>query len=188
MRHVELCCIAVMASQVVLGALPFLLLQAVGRRPLLQFAGITMCLSHVGLAYDMMARDTTLWAPSWLPVAFLGLYVVGFSTGMGPVPWIVLPELFPVEMVGTASAIATGVGWTFAFVVCVEFRALRATFGSIWVFVLFAVFCLACLIFVTVLVPETKGKRLEEVLADLREMRGMRGAMTSPHLGLPVDR
>jgi len=168
MENAELSTLAVMLAQVVLTAAACMLVETAGRRSLMQSAGLLMFLAHMGLSYYMAALDRGWWAPSWLALAALGIFVVGFATGLGPIPWLILSEVFPVEVVGAASALATAVMWLCAFLVCVAFRGLQAILGASGVFAIFGGFCLACFVFVTALVPETKGRTVDEVLSLLR--------------------
>lgn len=167
-ENAELSTLGVMVAMVVLTAFACVLVETAGRRSLMQVAGMLMCLAHLGLSYYMAAQERGWWAPSWLALAALSTYIVGFATGMGPVPWLILSEVFPVEVVGVASAFATAVMWLCAFVVCLAFRGLQSTLGASGVFALFAACCFCCFLFVTALVPETKGKTVDEVLELLR--------------------
>lgn len=164
--------LGIMIAQVALTGVASALVELAGRRSLMQASGASMCLSHLAMAYYMAAAERGWWGPSWLALASLGLFIVGFSTGMGPIPWVVVGEVFPGEVVGSASAVATAVMWTCSFVVCLGFPALQAALGRSGVFLLFGGFCFGCLGFVTVMVPETKGRTVDEVLELLRARAG----------------
>jgi len=160
--------LGIMVAQVALTGAASGLVELAGRRSLMQASGASMCLSHLALAYYMAAAERGWWAPPWLALASLAVFIVGFSTGMGPVPWVVVGEVFPGEVLGSASAVATAVMWICSFNVCLGFPALQAALGKSGVFLLFAGFCFGCLAFVTALVPETKGRSVDEVLELLR--------------------
>merc|ERR1719382_717039 len=160
-----------MAAQVALTAVACTLVERAGRRPLLLFATTTMCVSHLLLSYYYVASSHGLWAPSWLAILALATFIVGFSLGMGPIPWLILAEIFPTEVRGTASSIATAVNWGSSFLVCLCFQPLEEALTRQGCFFLFAMICLTCFIFVKVLVPETKGKTVEEVLATMSSKR-----------------
>jgi len=168
MGNAEFSTMVVMMAQVVLTMLSCMLVETVGRRSLLQLAGFTMCLSHLGLSYYYLAKEHALWGPPWLSLLSLSMFVVGYSIGMAPIPWIILAEIFPVEVVGTASSMATAVGWFCSLVVCWTFHGLQVKLGADGAFMLFAFSCFACFVFVTALLPETKSKTLEQVLWVMR--------------------
>jgi len=83
--------------------------------------------------------------------------------GFGPVPWMMLGELFPSNVKGIASAVSAAFNWILAFTVTKSFQNLLDVLGSPVTFWLFAAMCIAGTIFTVVLVPETKGKALKEI-------------------------
>jgi SP family facilitated glucose transporter-like MFS transporter 8 len=169
--NAQLAAMGSMAAQVALTAVACTLVERAGRRPLLLFATTTMCISHLLLSYYYVASSHGLWAPSWLAILALAVFIVGFSLGMGPIPWLILAEIFPTEVRGTASSIATAVNWGSSFLVCLFFQPLEEALTRQGCFFLFAMVCLACFIFVKLLVPETKGKTVDEVLATMNSKR-----------------
>jgi len=166
--NVEAATMAIMVAQLAFSFVTAALVETAGRRSLMQVAGALMCVAHLGLSYYMSALSEGRWAPAWLALTSLCLFIVGFGVGMGPIPWIIISEVFPVEVVATASSLATAVMWTCSFVVCMGFRGLESAIGSSQVFALCAFFCFLCLVFVTTIVPETKGKTVEEILEAFR--------------------
>lgn len=60
----------------------------------------------------------------WLPLASLIIYVLGFSVGFGPIPWLMMGEILPAKIRGTAASVATGFNWSITFLV-------TKTFGTI---------------------------------------------------------
>lgn len=95
------------------------------------------------------------------------MFIIVFSMGFGPIPWIMLGELFPGNVKGIASAVTAAFNWMLAFAVTKSFQNLLDVLGSPVTFWLFAVMCIAGTIFTAVLVPETKGKDLEEIQLQL---------------------
>jgi len=87
--------------------------------------------------------------------------------GFGPVPWMMLGELFPSNVKGIASAVIAAFNWILAFAVTKSFQNLLDVLGSPATFWLFAAMCIAGTIFTVVFVPETKGKALEEIQLQL---------------------
>ena len=93
------------------------------------------------------------------------LFITSFAFSLGPVVWTVINEIFPGRVRGRAVAVATAVNWGAAFLVSQFFLSLVNTIGDSWTFLLFAFFCLVGWIWVYRVVPETKGRTLEEIEA-----------------------
>ena len=91
------------------------------------------------------------------------MFIIVFSMGFGPIPWMMFGELFPSNVKGIASAVSAAFNWILAFAVTKSFQNLLDLLGLPATFWLFAVMCIAGTIFTAVLVPETKGKDLEEI-------------------------
>ena len=119
-----------------------------------------------------------------MPLASLSLFVFAFSIGFGPIPWLMMSELFAPEVQtftafkfctpqvkSLASSISTTFNWTLAFLVTKFFSTLVASIseaGAFWVFGGFTVLTfLFCLFFV----PETKGKSLDDIQQLFRSPR-----------------
>lgn len=64
----------------------------------------------------------------WLPLASLMLFVLTFSLGYGPVPWLMMGEILPAKIRGTAASVATGFNWTCTFIVTKSFASLIGKF------------------------------------------------------------
>jgi SP family facilitated glucose transporter-like MFS transporter 8 len=149
-----------------------LLVDKAGRRLLLMLSSTTMavCLSVLGLCFHLQTQGYDVSFISWLPLASVAVFIVVFSMGFGPIPWIMIGELFPNNVKGIASAVTAASAWILAFAVTKAFQNLLDLLGSSATFWLFAVMCVLGTIFVAVLVPETKGKTLENIQL---EMNGM---------------
>ena len=85
--------------------------------------------SNASMYFDTV---TTTAAPSsaysWLSITSLVVYVIAFSLGWGPIPWLLMSEIFPSKARGPASAIATFFNWAFAFAVTKSFQALKVSY------------------------------------------------------------
>ena len=90
-----------------------------------------------------------------------------FAIGLGPVFWLLIAEIFPLHMRGRAMSLATVANWGFNLVVSATFLNIVAAVGSAGAFLLYAVLSVLALIFVAMLVPETKGRTLEQIEAGL---------------------
>lgn len=91
------------------------------------------------------------------------LFVGSFAIGMGSVPWLIMPEIFPTRTLAAASAMCMGLNWMCNFVVSYAFPPLNDLLGN-YTFLVFAVINALGFLFVLVFVPETKGRSIEEIL------------------------
>ena len=150
--------------QVVFTIVACILMDRAGRRVLLVIATAGMAAGCFGMAYYYYATapmETNTIA--WLAMVSVLGYIVAFSLGMGPIPMLMMSEIFPVRARGSASAICTIVSWGSAFLITKEFAWMQASFGPSNVFLMFGVACICGVVFIVRLVPETKGKSLEDI-------------------------
>jgi len=140
------------------------LIDRVGRRPLLlvSLAGMTMSLAVLGLAFALPQLSGIL---GWLAVASLMVYVGSFAVGLGPVFWLVLSEIYPLGVRGRAMSVGTVANWGANLIVAMSFLTLTQVLGKAGVFWLFGVVSSGAWLFAFFLVPETKGKTLEQIEA-----------------------
>ncbi len=135
-----------------------------GRKPLMIVGFTGMGLSLLGLGLSAYFQRTDVWA-----LIFVLGYIASFALSVGPVTWVILSEIFPTRIRGRAMAIATVLLWVANSVVSQTFpmmdqsRRLIELFNHAFPFWLYALLCLAAILFVARFVPETKGKSLEEV-------------------------
>lgn len=136
-----------------------MLVDRAGRRVLLLLgnAGMSICLFMVGLLYALNMQK------GMASVLFILLFVSSFAISMGPITWVVLSEIFPNRIRGTATSIATVCLWSANLVVTFSFPVLRKNLGSALTFWLFMLMCITAFVFVALMVPETKEKSLEEI-------------------------
>merc|ERR1712002_749266 len=159
--------IIVGAVQIVATVFAALVMDKAGRRILLNLSSSVMVLSIsvLGLFFYIannpddkkLAEQIDL-----VPVASLSIFVFGFSVGFGPIPWLMMSELFAPEIRSRASSLATSSNWALAFLVTNFFEdvtEMMSEAGSFW---LFGGITLATFFFCLLFVPETKGKSLDE--------------------------
>jgi MFS family permease len=112
--------------------------------------------------------------------AALVVYIGSFGIGLGPVFWLLVAEIYPLRVRGVAMSAASMANWAANFVVTVSFLTLLATIGGTGSFFLYGFLALVAIVFVYRRVPETKGRSLQAIEADLRAGRGetarLRGA------------
>lgn len=148
-----------------------LVVDRAGRRPLLLISGTVMaaCCTTLGAFFFMKSHGQDVSGLGWLPVASVCLYFIIFSLGFGPVPWVMLGELFAPEVKGAATAVASAVSWWLTFLTTCQFQPLVDAIGEGPTFWGFAALTALGVLFVAVCVPETKGRTLEQIQLALNE-------------------
>ncbi len=135
-----------------------------GRKPLMLTgsAGMGLCLAGMGLA--AYYSQTAIWV-----LAFVLGYISFFALSVGPVTWVILSEIYPTRIRGRALSIATFFLWTANWVISQTFPMLDENpflvemFNHAFSFWLYGLLCVVLFVFVWKVVPETKGKSLEEI-------------------------
>jgi MFS transporter, SP family, galactose:H+ symporter len=142
------------------------LIDRMGRRPLLLvgIAGMIFSLGVLGFVFRMPTGGTL----AWLAVVTLMLYVASFAISLGPIFWLLIAEIYPLKVRGIAEGTAAGVNWTFNFLVSVTFLTLVQALGPSFTFWLYALLAVGSWLFSYYLVPETKGRTLEEIEQSFR--------------------
>jgi MFS transporter, SP family, galactose:H+ symporter len=147
------------------------LIDKVGRRPLLliSLSGMGLSLAALGIGFAVGGE-----ALKFIGVLSLALYIAAFAIGLGPVFWLLISEIFPLNVRGQAASVATMANWLSNFIVSLTFLSLLNALGSVWTFILYAVLCVVGVWFCLRFVPETKGVPLEVIERDLRARRPLR--------------
>ena len=163
--------VAIGVLNVVMTLVAIRLIDRSGRVPLLVAGLIGMIASLVVLG----ASSLLLPAPqnptdplAIITLACLAAFIASFAVSWGPTVWVMLPEILPLRIRGTAMGFAIFLHWGANFVVSQTFPILLATVGAGVVFLGYAVVAIAALLFVRSRVTETKGRSLEEIEADLQ--------------------
>ncbi len=145
-----------------------------GRKKLLYVGAVMMLVSMVaaGLAFQAIGANPDPAAIGQSPKTVLLLaviiYIFGFAVSWGPVVWLVCSEIFPLEGREVGMTITTMVNWTFAGLLMANALTFMETFGNASIFYLFSGFCVLAIVFVALVVPETKGITLEQMEFNLR--------------------
>ena len=153
------------AVNVILTLLSIRLIDRLGRRVLLfwSLGGMAACLLALAAAFYAGAGG----ALAWMTVISLAADVGFFAIGLGPVFWLLIAEIFPLALRARAMSLATVANWGFNLIVSVTFLDLVRVFGTSGTFLLYAVLSVGALLFVAATVPETKGRSLEQIEADM---------------------
>ncbi|MDT8912520.1 sugar porter family MFS transporter [Amycolatopsis sp. PS_44_ISF1] len=145
------------------------LIDRAGRRPLLLVGALGMCGAMILLAVANLVGLTKGPLLLGLTLAGIAVYVASFSVSWGPVQWVALPELFPLRVRAAAVGVCVVFNWLFNLVVALVFPPLLAGFGAGPNFLFFAVTTALAFVFVKKLMPETKGRSLEDLERELSE-------------------
>jgi MFS transporter, SP family, galactose:H+ symporter len=149
-----------------------------GRRPLLLGSLAAMCVSLVLLGLTFVVSLGA--AESWLAIACILAFIASFAVGMGPIFWVLIAELFPLDARAAGVGVATAANWFFNFVVGVCFLPVANAIGMGEAFWVFAAICVLAFAFASRYVPETKGRTFSEIGAELRERWGRERAQEVP--------
>lgn len=165
-----ICTIIVGIVQVVATFVSTLIVDKAGRKLLLIVSAVSMaiCTICLGVYFYMQKQDEeSVKDIAWLPLASLILFICMFSIGFGPVPWLMMGELFSHEIKSIASSLCGTTNWMLAFIVTKAYGPLKDGIGGGPVFWIFSGISLIGGVFVFLATPETKGKTLAEVQAHL---------------------
>jgi MFS transporter, SP family, galactose:H+ symporter len=143
------------------------LLDRAGRRPLLLYGLIGMIISLALLGFAFLTRNPTP-ALAWTSVVCVMAYVACFAISLGPIFWLMIAEIYPLKIRSRAMGIATMANWGSNLLVALTFLSLLEFLGRPWTFWLYALVGVIAWIFVLRIVPETKGKTLEQIEAEWR--------------------
>jgi len=146
--------------------------EKLGRKPLLITGSLGMAVGALGVA---LSNVMTL--PAFIAPLSIMVYSACFMFSWGPICWVYISELFPNTIRSQATAVAVAFQWIFNFIVSSTFvpmynmklGAMGDSFGHFFAYALYGVICIIAAVFVWRLVPETKGKTLEDMTALWRE-------------------
>ncbi|KAK4767597.1 hypothetical protein SAY86_015347 [Trapa natans] len=156
--------IAYACVQVPITVLGAVLMDKSGRRPLIMISAFGTFLGSfmTGLSFYMKANGLLDEIVPLLTVAGVLIYIAAFSIGMGAVPWVIMSEIFPIDIKGVAGSLVVLVNWLGAWAVSYTFNFLMS-WSSSGTFFVYSGISLLTILFVAKVVPETKGKTLEEI-------------------------
>lgn len=145
--------------------------EKIGRRPLLLlgFLGTTASLLVIAIiSYFNLDQF------SWLSAICVFLYIAFFAVSLGPLPWVMMPEIFPLNVRGQGASFSAASNWLFNTLVVASFPIMLHSIGIGPTFACYAAACILGYFFSLRYVPETKNLSLEEIEAHIRSGRPFR--------------
>jgi SP family galactose:H+ symporter-like MFS transporter len=138
------------------------LIDRIGRRPLLLtgIAGMVVTLGVLGWAFHSNVRSEAL---SWLAVISMMVYVASFAISLGPIFWLLIAEIYPLQVRSSSEGLAATFNWGSNLLVSLTFLTLLQGIGAPKTFWLYGLCAIGAWIFSYSLVPETKGRTLEQI-------------------------
>ena len=134
-----------------------------------RFIGMVVAPLMVSISYYVAGNDK----PNPIfTVTGLGLYLAFFSFGMGPIAWLIPSEVFATCIRAKAMSLASSLNRVAATVVSSSFLTVQGTLSWAGFFLLLAVACTVVLVFLYFLLPETKGRSLEDMSLFFAEITG----------------
>ncbi|HLP08169.1 MAG TPA: sugar porter family MFS transporter [Opitutaceae bacterium] len=138
-----------------------------GRKPLLLFGAAALAVVYVAIGFCFQQKAGGVPVPNTL---FLGLVlsaIASYAMSLAPVTWVVISEIFPNRIRGTAMSFAVGCLWIACFLLTYTFPVFNSVLGPHVTFWIYAGICLCGFLFVWRRLPETKGRTLEQIEASL---------------------
>jgi SP family galactose:H+ symporter-like MFS transporter len=155
-------------------------LDKLGRRPLLLTGIVGMALTLLGLsvAFYLGASGDVL---RLIAIACTFIYIICFAFSLGAILWLIVSEIFPLEVRATAMSIAVFSCWIANFAVSSTFLTLLNAMGPSATFLFYALMCVFSFIFCYYKTPETNGVTLEQIEENIRQRRPLRA------IGQPIN-
>lgn len=157
--------------------LAYLVMDKFNRRTILLFGSIVMAIS-IGilsvLNFTLSVQNAAI--PTMILIA---IYIFGFSVSWGPICWLMLGEIFPLNVRGVGNSIGSAANWIGNFIVSQFFLVLLSMFHNNvgGPFAVFTFFAILSIFFVIYMVPETRGKTLENIEMEMRQKAALKKAV-----------
>ena len=155
-----------LSSQVIIGIINVLFtlvaiwkIDSIGRKPLLLIgtSGMLISLTVIGFLFAVGIAEGILL------IVFILIFIACFAFSLGPVVWVLLSEIYPTKIRGRAMSIATVATWIATSIIGQLIPISLEGIGPAFTFWIFALFCLPTIYIGWKIMPETKGKSLEEI-------------------------
>jgi MFS family permease len=149
------CAYIVTLASIISGCIAAPIIQKLGRRP-------TWIISSTGQMTGLfLAFINEQWEiGGWLPVVSFFIDVLSYDLGMGPIPWIITPELFPDDVRSIACSLTTGFNWLLSSGIMFMWPVMRDGIGMGWSCFIFACCCFGSIMYGILFMPETKDDEI----------------------------
>lgn len=168
----KFCTILVGSAMLLSSFIAVAFVMCVGRKCLLIVSSFLMgfCLALLAWHFNSFDPETSSSFSKQVPLIAVLSFIVVYSLGYGPIPWMMSTELLPIEMKGFTS-LAVLINWAFVFIVTKSFGILTAVLGLTAMFVIFSTICFIATIIVGIFFIETKNKTPVEIHEDLMNQK-----------------
>nr|AKN21400.1 slc2a-6 [Schmidtea mediterranea] len=167
LNYLEICVLLIGIFNCVSTIPAVILMEITGRRKLLIYpsflliASLLICFIMVGIIPPIFKTHTNVWAT--ISVVAIFLYIIGFAIGLGPIPGIVVAEIFTQAPRAAAYSLALGIQWFSSFIILLLYPIINDVIPSGYVFVIFLCFTVPSLTFLVIFMPETKNRSFAEI-------------------------
>lgn len=139
-----------------------------GRKPILGTAFGATAIAFAYLATSTLLKQNGWATPGWINVIMLMVAVCCYGGGVSPMPSILMPEIFNFQVRAKLIGYLVMLAWFLSFVQLIAFSALTSNFGAHVGFFMFVIINVLGAIVALLILPETKGKSVEEIEKELR--------------------
>ncbi len=143
-------------ANIIFTLLFLLLIDRLGRRPLLLVGllGMTLGLSGLSIAFYLGVHSSQL---KWIAFGGMMIYIASFAMSLGPIMWLMIAEIFPFNVRGLGTSLAAASCWGFNIIVTLLFLPIFQLLGPSGIFLAYAVLCVIGFLFAAAYLPETCG-------------------------------
>ncbi|SAM01745.1 hypothetical protein [Absidia glauca] len=142
-----------------------LFLDKFGRKKFLLTASVGLSIAMIVVAI-IVGKFEDDWPnhtkEGWVAVAFIYIYIANFAYSWGPIGWVIPAEIFPLSVRSKAMAISTSANWMCNFIIGLITPIMLSSI-RFYTYVFFAIFCVLSIVFTYFVIPETKGRSLEDM-------------------------
>ncbi len=153
---------------VIVTAVAVIIMDKIDRKKMLIYGGIGMGISLIVMSFSMKLSSGS-FVGSIICVIALTVYIAFFSATWGPVMWVMIGEVFPLNIRGLGNSFSSVINWAANMVVSLTFPTLLNSFGTGSLFIGYGIICFAAIWFVHSKVFETRNRSLEQIEVILRE-------------------
>ncbi|NXN99008.1 GTR5 protein, partial [Rhinopomastus cyanomelas] len=160
-NNVQYVTISTGAVNVVMTSVAVFIVESVGRKILLLIGFGLCCVTCAVLTMALSLQTTISWM-SYLSIVCVIIYMIGQAIGAGPIPFLMITEMFLQSSRAAAFMVGGSVHWICNFVLGLVFLYMEAGLGP-YCFLIFCAICLATAVYIFFVVPETKNKTFMEI-------------------------